>query len=163
MGIRSAHSLTMKTTPLKQLKKLSRDRLFWLALLAAPAVWLILYCWFSAIPAWQYGVGHWWRLLLLAGLYPLLEEWLFRGLLQPQLLTYRPLRCRFLGLTGANLLTSLLFGAAHLIIHPPLWAAAVIVPSLVFGAFRDRHQSVIPAIILHSFYNFGYFLIFWPD
>ena len=97
---------------------------------------------------------------MLAGIYPLLEEWLFRGLLQPQLLTYRPLRTQRLGLSGANLLTSLLFGATHLLAHSPLWAAAVIIPSLIFGAFRDRYQSIVPAIILHSFYNLGYFLIF---
>ncbi len=152
----------MKTTPLRQLKKLSRDRLFRLALLAGPVTWLLLFLWLPDPPAGENNPLQWWRLLLLAGLYPFLEEWLFRGLLQPQLLAYRPLQRRFLGLTSANLLTSLLFGAAHLLIHPPLWAAAVIVPSLVFGAFRDRHRSVVPAIILHSFYNFGYFLIFWP-
>ena len=152
----------MNTNPPKQLKNLSRDRLFWLALLAGPAVWLSLFLWLPGTSAGENSLVQWWRLLLLAGLYPLLEEWLFRGLLQPQLLTYRPLRTRLVGLTGANLLTSLLFGAVHLITQPPLWAAAVIVPSLVFGAFRDRYQSVVPAIILHSFYNLGYFLIFWP-
>ncbi len=152
----------MKTTPLTTTEKLSRDRLFWLALLAGPVVWLLLFLWLPGTLVGENSPIQWWRLLLLAGLYPLLEEWLFRGLLQPQLLNYHPLRARFLGLTYANLLTSLLFGVVHLIAHPPLWAAAVIVPSLVFGAFRDRHQSVIPAIILHSFYNFGYFLIFWP-
>ncbi len=144
----------------KQLNNLFRDHLFWLALLAGPGVWLALYFCFPVLPSRENGAGHWWSLLLLAGLYPLLEEWLFRGLLQPQLLIYRPLRTRFLGLSGANLLTSLLFGAAHLLTQPPLWAAAVIVPSLVFGAFRDRYQSIVPAIILHSFYNLGYFLTF---
>ncbi len=148
----------MNASSPKQLKNLPHDRLFWLALLAGPAVWLSL--WLAGTASEESSPIQWWRLLLLAGLYPLLEEWLFRGLLQPQLLTWRPFRTRLLGLTGANLLTSLLFGAVHLIAHPPLWAAAVIVPSLVFGAFRDRYQSVVPAIILHSFYNLGYFLIF---
>jgi len=142
----------------KQWKNLSRDHLFWMALLAGPGVWLILYFWFPTHPRQNDGLDPWWTLLLLAGLYPLLEEWLFRGLLQPQLLTYRPLRTRLLGLSNANLLTSLLFAAAHLFVQSPLWAAAVIVPSLIFGAFRDRYQSVVPAIILHSFYNLGYFL-----
>ncbi|VAX03132.1 hypothetical protein MNBD_GAMMA20-1756 [hydrothermal vent metagenome] len=145
----------------QQLKNLFQDRLFWLALLAGPVVWLSLFLGFPGTASEESSPIQWWWLLLLAGLYPLLEEWLFRGLLQPQLLNYHPLRARFLGLTYANLLTSLLFGVVHLIAHPPLWAAAVIVPSLVFGAFRDRYHSVVPAIVLHSFYNLGYFLIFW--
>ncbi len=152
----------MNANPPKQLKNLCCDRLFWLALLAGPVTWATLLAWQPATPFTQGETAQWGRLLLLAGLYPLLEEWLFRGLLQPQLLTWRPLRARALGLSGANWLASLLFGAAHLLAHPPLWAAAVIIPSLVFGAFRDRYQSVVPAIILHSFYNLGYFLMFWP-
>jgi len=152
----------MNGIPSQQHRDLLHDRLFWLALTAGPVVWITLLSWLPSTPFTENGLAQWWRFLLLAGLYPLLEEWLFRGLLQPQLLTWQPLRTRLLGLTGANLLTSLLFGAVHLIAHPPLWAAAVIVPSLVFGAFRDRYQSVVPAIILHSFYNLGYFLIFWP-
>ncbi len=79
---------------------------------------------------------------------------------RPRLLPFRPLRVQYLGLSKANLLTSLLFAGAHLFVQSPLWAAAVIVPSLIFGAFRDRYKSVDPAIILHSFYNLGYFLIF---
>lgn len=152
----------MTAKPSKQLKNLSQDRLFWLALAAGPVAWLILLSWLPSHPFSASESAQWWRLLLLAGLYPLLEEWLFRGLLQPQLMTWQPLRSRLLGLSGANLLASLLFGIAHLIAHPPFWAAAVILPSLVFGAFRDRYHSVVPAIILHSFYNLGYFLIFWP-
>lgn len=150
----------MNTPVSTQLKKLSRDRWFWLALLAGPGVWAALYFWLPVVPGQDEHLNQWWTLLLLAGLYPLLEEWLFRGLLQPQLLTCRPFRIQYLGLSYANLLTSLLFAAAHLFTQPPLWAAAVIIPSLVFGAFRDRYQSVVPAIILHSFYNLGYFLIF---
>jgi len=144
----------------KQLKSLFQDPLFWLALLAGSATWTALYFWLPYLPVQSEHLNQWWTLLLLAGLYPLLEEWLFRGLLQPQLLTFRPLQARFLGLSNANLLTSLLFAMAHLFVQPPLWAAAVIVPSLIFGAFRDRYQSVVPAIILHSFYNLGYFLVF---
>jgi len=144
----------------RQLKSLLQDRLFWSALLAGPATWVALHFWLPSASVQSEPLNQWWTLLLLAGLYPLLEEWLFRGLLQPQLLTFRPLRARFLGLSNANLLTSLLFATAHLFVQSPLWAAAVIVPSLIFGAFRDRYQNVVPAIILHSFYNLGYFLVF---
>jgi membrane protease YdiL (CAAX protease family) len=46
----------------------------------------------------------------------------------------------------------------HFINHPPFWALAVFFPSLVFGYFRDRCDSVVPAITLHILYNFGYFV-----
>jgi membrane protease YdiL (CAAX protease family) len=40
----------------------------------------------------------------------------------------------------------------------------VLLPSLLYGYFRDRHGSVYPAIALHVFYNAGYFLLprIWP-
>ena len=53
----------------------------------------------------------------------------------------------------------LVFTALHFVNHPPPWAAAVLLPSLLFGYFRDRHGSVLPAIVLHVFYNAGYFLL----
>jgi membrane protease YdiL (CAAX protease family) len=59
-----------------------------------------------------------------------------------------------------NIVTSIVFTGFHFIAHPPGWAIAVIIPSLVFGFFRDRYQHVLPAIILHVFYNSGYFLLF---
>jgi membrane protease YdiL (CAAX protease family) len=35
---------------------------------------------------------------------------------------------------------------------------ATVVPSLVFGYFRDRYDSVVPGAALHVFYNAGWFL-----
>jgi membrane protease YdiL (CAAX protease family) len=49
--------------------------------------------------------------------------------------------------------------AAHALTHPPEWAAAMLFPSLVFGYFRDRYRSVVPAAALHVFYNAGWFLL----
>ncbi len=146
--------------PTRQLISLPRDPLFWLAMLAGPAAWLIAHFCLAEFFGGRADVAHGGNLLLLAGVYPLLEEWLFRGLLQPQLLRYRALRQGVFGFSGANLLTSILFSAAHLFAQPPLWAAATMPPSLIFGAFRDRYESVVPAIILHAFYNLGFFLVF---
>jgi len=92
-------------------------------------------------------------------LQPLLEELLFRGLLQGWLLAWPWARRQLGGFTLANLVVTLLFTALHLISHPPLWAAGVLLPSLLYGYFRDRHDSVLPAIALHVFYNAGYFLL----
>ena len=38
--------------------------------------------------------------------------------------------------------------------------AAVIVPSLIFGYFRDRHGNIHAAVVLHVFYNAGYLWLF---
>ncbi len=42
--------------------------------------------------------------------------------------------------------------------HPPAWALAVLVPSLVLGHFRERHASLLPPMILHPLFNLTYLL-----
>lgn len=94
-------------------------------------------------------------------LQPVLEELVFRGLLQGGL--REKMHWRWRGITAANVLTSIAFVAAHLVYQPPLWALAVFVPSLLFGYFRDRYDSVLPAVSLHVWYNAGFFLLpFFP-
>ena len=90
---------------------------------------------------------------------PLVEELLFRGVLQGQF--YRIWRAQrtLLGFSYANWITSLLFSAIHYMHHSPLWAASVLVPSLIFGYFRDRNRSILPAIALHAIYNAQYLLL----
>lgn len=130
------------------------DPRFVLALLAGVVFWLAL--------AWLGEPGPalgWAALVSLVLLQPLIEELLFRGLLQGRLMARPWGRRQFGGFTLANLLVSLLFTALHFIGHPPLWAAGVLLPSLLYGYFRDRYNSVLPAIALHVFYNAGYFLL----
>jgi membrane protease YdiL (CAAX protease family) len=93
---------------------------------------------------------------------PLVEELLFRGVLQGQLRATRPGRTHWAGITGANALTSALFVVAHAIWHAPAWALAVFVPSLVFGFMRDRHASVYPGLLLHCAFNGAYVLAGLP-
>jgi len=95
--------------------------------------------------------------LMLILFYPIIEELAFRGVIQGYLSLHIPRHYFGAHLTVANLLTSLLFVAIHFVHHPPLWAIAVFVPSLIFGYFRERFGSVIPAIVLHAFYNGVYF------
>lgn len=137
-----------------------KDLQFLLAVFAAIPVWLTGYLWFAPATdvAWPL---HQPRALLFLGLvYPLIEELLFRGLLQGWLLEHGVLRRRIFGLTGANLLASAVFAGLHFFAHPPLAAAAVMAPSLIFGHFRDRHGSLHAPIVLHMYYNIGYFWIF---
>ncbi len=133
-----------------------RERYFLLALLAGIGFWcglalsvplqpislLQLLSW----PFWALAVWH-----------PLAEELIFRGFLQGQLLDHTWGRRTVVGLSCANGLTTAIFVLGHFWQHPPLWALAVAVPSLVFGYVRDRYGSVYPAVILHMIYNAGYF------
>lgn len=92
--------------------------------------------------------------------YPFWEELLFRGLLQGELIErgwIRPWAC---GLSGANMFVSLLFTVFHLWSHSPIWAVLVFFPSLAFGYLRDRFGSAVPSILMHMWYNSGYFFFF---
>lgn len=90
---------------------------------------------------------------------PIVEELLFRGCLQGVLGRRAWARRTVMGISAANLMTSMLFSSAHIPTHSLLWALLTLFPSLVFGVLRDRSGSVVPPIALHIFYNTGYFLI----
>ncbi len=136
-----------------------RDPLFFVALAAALTYWLGLYLLTGRQPDLGWPLREPWRFVYPALLYPLVEELVFRGLIQD--LAHQHLRPWSLGpLTHANILTSLLFTALHFFSHPPLWAAAVLAPSLVFGLFKDRSGRLAAPILLHAFYNSGYFWLF---
>lgn len=130
------------------------DPRFGLALLAGCVFWLVLL--WRGEPGPLHGPA---ALVSLVLLQPLIEELLFRGFMQGRLLARRWGRRRLGGFTLANMTVTLVFTALHFISHPPLWAAGVLVPSLLYGYFRDRHDNVAPAIALHIFYNAGYFLL----
>jgi len=135
-----------------------RDPPFRFALLGGALFWLVL--WLSvptrpAKPAEVFSRGF----LLLILFWPVVEELVFRGILQAELYRVSWARQSRFGISAANVLTSILFTLAHVPHHPPLWAAAVIVPSLIFGYFRDRTCAVYPSILLHVYYNLGYFLL----
>ena len=99
-----------------------------------------------------------WILFQFLLFFPLLEELLFRGLVQGVIA--RRLPGKLGPLSRANISTSILFVLAHLLNHPPLWAAAVFIPSLVFGYFRDRYTHLLPSSLLHIIYNSTYYLLF---
>ena len=98
--------------------------------------------------------------ILFLALTALAEEVVFRLLLQGEI--HRLMRGIILlpGLSLANIATSAIFVAAHLLHHPPLWALSVFFPSLVFGWAMDRYHSVLPPVLLHFCYNLLYFYRF---
>lgn len=136
------------------------DRHFQLALLAGPFSWLLLWPWLAPAhvdPAWP--LIHPQLLMLAVLIYPPLEEVVFRGWLQQTLANHLPAQPRW-WLSPANLATSLVFVLAHLWRHSPLMAAAVLLPSLIFGYFRERQQTLLSPILLHGWYNLGFVYLF---
>ncbi|MDT8387260.1 MAG: JDVT-CTERM system glutamic-type intramembrane protease [Thiogranum sp.] len=137
----------------------ARDPLFLVALAAALVYWLGLAAFNAPQPDLGWPLREPLRFLYPALLYPIVEEWIFRGFIQD--LAHRHLKSWQLGpLSHANILTSLLFTGLHFFSHPPLWAAAVLAPSLIFGFFKDRSGGLGAPIALHVFYNAGYFWFF---
>ena len=123
------------------------------AFAALPVLWGVAF-FFAPQMRGPAGAGAWISFVLVQ---PLVEELVFRGAVQGELLQWT--QCRRSGpFTRANLWTSALFAAAHLLVQPPAWALAVFAPSLVFGHVRDRLRSVWPAVLLHGFYNLAFAL-----
>ncbi len=96
---------------------------------------------------------HWKLWLSLVLWQPVVEEILFRGILQGQLVKTTWGQRAWLNISTANVATSVLFAAIHSFSNPPLFAVAVFIPSLLFGYFRDSCNSVYPSILLHSAFN----------
>lgn len=126
-------------------------------MLAAPVSWLILAAAGLSVNTHSPDI----KLLFWSALiYPILEEIVFRGTLQPALLSRAWFRHSKGGISLANVLTSIVFAGFHLISQAPLWASLVFLPSLVFGATRDRYGNISASIVLHMFYNFGFIILF---
>lgn len=144
---------------MKPAYSLRSDPLFLAAVLAGPIVWLLLYLILQVEIDWSWPLKHPTRFLWPVVFFPIVEELVFRGLLQEFI--RNNLSARTLGpLSIANLLTSILFTGLHFVYQPVLWAALVFIPSLVFGFFKDRSNRLTAPITLHMFYNFGYLWVF---
>lgn len=112
--------------------------------------------------AWVAATGGWagdasllkfWPLLMLVVIYPVLEELVFRGLVQGLLLRPRWGRYRIGPLSVANTLTALAFAVSHWPRGGPLLAIGVVAPGLIFGYFRERHDGIWSPFLLHGWYN----------
>ena len=139
--------------------KILRDGQFYACLLLGPLSWLLLTVFIPIREDWAILYAKALPLLLLVGVYPVLEEVVFRGLILDGLSGWTKQRC-YSVLTLANLLTSILFVLAHLVYQTELWTLLVFFPSLIFGYMKERHDSLWPPIFLHSFYNLGFLVFF---
>jgi uncharacterized protein len=153
---RSAHVLA--NLGLQLHRPFYRDFVFLLLLALGPLVWLGMIGVLTVQPLPWHAI---WSLAFLsvALWQPLVEELLFRGVIQGHVLQFIDGQKAWIGFSIPNLLTSVLFTLAHLAGHSLSWALLVFAPSLCFGFVRDRFGSVYPSIALHAFYNAGYFLL----
>lgn len=124
-----------------------------LGLLLSPvAIWLIIYYQTRSVAMFD---G--WSLIQVVLIYPVIEEIIFRGILQPWIAQrYKRILFKF---SAANLITSGIFAMLHLVEHSAIWALATFIPSLIFGYSLERYNRLLAPIILHGTYNGGYFLI----
>jgi membrane protease YdiL (CAAX protease family) len=99
-----------------------------------------------------------WPWVWLALITPVLEELCFRGLVQTEL--RQRFDRQFGPISAANLLTSAAFVALHWAQNPKAWVGLVVIPSLVYGYFRDRYDTVKSPIALHLLHNMLYFSLF---
>ena len=99
-----------------------------------------------------------WPWIWLALISPVLEELCFRGLIQTEL--SRRFDRQLGPFSLANLLTSATFVALHWAQNPKAWVGLVMVPSLVYGYFKDRYNTIWSPIALHLLPNMLYFGLF---
>lgn len=142
-GIRRALGLSLATG-------LIRDPLFLTALVAGlPVAWVVALSGWVQLPADN-------RLMVQVSIllwFPLTEELAFRGLVQGLIGDWASGRARWLGLSLGNLVATAAFVAWHLVYQPSFFVLTLLVPSLIFGFFRDRYDSLMPPVILHVGYN----------
>jgi len=142
------------------LNKVSRDPLLGAALIAAPGFWVAWSLYLDAESDWGWPLNAPLRFLLLAAIYPILEEVVFRGALQGWLRKRDRMLHNWRGLTLANVITSIAFSASHLFWNSMGLSIAVFAPSVIFGFFRDRYDHLHTPIALHIFYNAGFVWLF---
>lgn len=134
------------------MRKFYKDPIFFLMLLAPLPVWLWLFANRGITGITSISI-----LLNLVLLYPIVEELIFRGVIQPLIAKRFAKNWSIVSL--ANIMTSSVFVLAHFINHSPAWAFATFIPSLVFGYIQERTQNIAAPIILHCTYNAGFFLL----
>ena len=145
-----ARSLMYESGLLQSPRCYSNYKFIAVLLAAIIVLWLI----HDMLPPFTTSIEFHWKLWLsLVIWHPVVEELLFRGILQGQLIKSEWGKRSWLKISAANMVTSILFVGFHMVNNPPLFAFTVIVPSLVFGYFRDSCNSVYPAILLHSAFN----------
>ncbi|MFV2060796.1 MAG: JDVT-CTERM system glutamic-type intramembrane protease [Gammaproteobacteria bacterium] len=144
----------------RTLSRLYTDPFIWIIVVCACLFWLLLSFYFPITTNLQWPITSPLVFLVPVIVYPILEEIVFRGAVMEFIHEKLPGIFIF-HLSKSNIITSILFSSLHFFYHPPIWAAAVFIPSLVFGLLKERYQSLVPPILLHVFFNAGYYWLFY--
>jgi len=137
-----------------------RDYQFWAALAAALPFWTLSWWLRPPFHPWSQLQANWLPALYIVLVYPVVEEIVFRGALQGWLM--QKIHRQLGPVSAANVLTSVAFTLMHGLRWQSGWSLLVFFPSLVFGYFRERSGALIAPILLHAFYNTGFFLVVSP-
>lgn len=89
------------------------------------------------------------------------EEIVFRGGLQHALMQRRALARPWLGISAANLITSLAFSAAHLLAHSVSQSIVVFPVSLLLGRAYEHSAGLRLPIALHVWFNLTLVVARW--
>ena len=143
----------------KDISYIWKDKIFWASILIAIIAWTIAAVVMQKVPSLDHVKDKQLDAFLFVILYPIVEEIVFRGLIQENL--HKLFRnAGFHSISYANLVASLLFVLLHLFYQSVYWALLVFIPSVLFGYFKDKYQSLQVPILLHCFFNAGYLLVF---
>ena len=134
-----------------KLKEILSDKAYLIALLLPSPIWI----YFSDMKGINYLSSN--EVLMLLILFPITEELFFRGIIQP--IIHKKFSKTWHSISAANALTSLLFSFSHLFNHNPFWALSTFLPSMIFGWSKDRYNTLLAPLMLHCYYNAGWFYL----
>ena len=135
-----------------------KDPVYSFVVLMGPVFWGVL--WLIGTPlTFSLGQSGYFYLTVLL-IYPLIEELFFRGTLQLYLEQKGFFKRSLFSINSANIVTSMIFSLMHLYSHNLLWSVLVFFPSIVFGWSITRYKTLLAPMILHVFYNAGYYILF---
>lgn len=128
-------------------------------------LWIIIYLSLGRMPNLSWLKNEWEIFFVLCVISPILEEYVFRGII------YEAIGRRYCGswpsnkfvsISIANSITTLLFVFAHIIARGPVAGALVIMPSIYLGLVRDRYGSIRICMAIHALWNISWFSLFAP-
>lgn len=91
---------------------------------------------------------------------PLLEEFVFRGLVQKSINNFLKSGI-FLYISSGSIISSLIFTFIHLILNDFAFIyLLVFFPSLFFGYLYDKYKTLLLPVLFHSFFNINVFIAY---
>ena len=107
-------------------------------------------------------VDHTARFLVICFLAPVIEEYVFRGMIMDAVgrrWSWRWSANSGVSISLANLIATLLFVGLHYLMRDPLTAVLVTLPSLYLGILREQSGRLSACIGIHSFWNLCWVLL----